>query len=102
MFGNRVGLNHLAISFPSCEAWLAKLAEIQENDVPVALRGNHGMTHSCYLQDPDGHGIELLYDLPREVWNGDVDAALSYFEFVAPDKFLEDDTNYKVFGGANV
>ena len=98
MFGSRVGVNHIAISYPSREAWLAKLQEIQDKRVPVVLRGNHGMTHSCYLQDPDGHGVEVLYDLPQEVWEGDVDAALSHFEFVPEDRFLEDDTDYKVFG----
>lgn len=101
MFANRVGLNHLAVRFSNREEWLAKLAEIKESDVPVVLRGNHGMTHSCYLQDPDGHGIELLYDLPREVWEGDVDAALSYFELLGAEQFLEDDTDYKVFERSN-
>ncbi len=65
MFGNRVGVNHLAISYPDREAWLAKLAEIQAKEVRVVFRVNHGMTHSCYVGDPDGNGVELLYDLPR-------------------------------------
>lgn len=98
MFGNRVGVNHIAISYGSREEWLAKLQEIKDAQVPVYLRGNHGMTHSCYLQDPDGHGVEVLYDLPQHVWEGDVDAALSHFEFVPDEEFLEDDTNYKIFG----
>lgn len=98
MFGNRVGVNHIAISYPSREAWLTKLQEIKDKQVPVYLRGNHGMTHSCYLQDPDGHGVEVVYDLPQEVWEGDVDAALSYFESVPDESFLEDDTNYPIFG----
>ena len=29
------------------------------NDVPFALRGNHGMTHSVYIADPDGNGVML-------------------------------------------
>jgi catechol-2,3-dioxygenase len=99
-FGNRVGMNHLAISYPSREVWLAKLELIKVRGVKVALRGNHGMTHSCYIEDPDGHGVEVLYDLPRDVWEGDVDAALSYFEIVSDEHFLQDDTNYKVFGAA--
>jgi catechol 2,3-dioxygenase len=98
MFSNRVGVNHLAISYPSREAWLAKLAELQGKNIPVVLRGNHGMTHSCYLEDPDGHGVELLYDLPREVWEGDVDGALSHFELIPNEKLLHDQTDYKVFG----
>ena len=38
------------------------------------------MTHSVYINDPDGHGIEVLYELPREQWEGDINAALNYAE----------------------
>lgn len=96
VFGPRVGLNHLAISYDDRATWLAQLQKLQELGVHVLLRGNHGMTHSAYIQDPDGHGIEVLYDLPNEVWDGDVNAALSYFEPLAPDS-LEDDTDYPRF-----
>ena len=40
------------------------------------------MTHSAYIADPDGYGLEVLYNLPEEVWGGDVDAALNYFEYL--------------------
>ena len=40
------------------------------------------MTHSVYVRDPDGNSVEILYDLPPEVWSGDVNAALNYFEFL--------------------
>ena len=36
------------------------------------------MTHSLYIHDPNGYGVELLYELPREVWEGDIDGALNY------------------------
>jgi catechol 2,3-dioxygenase len=38
------------------------------------------MTHSVYISDPDGPGIEVLYELPRDVWEGDIDAAQSHSE----------------------
>ena len=41
-------------------------------------RVEHGMTHSLYIHDPNGYGVELLYELPREVWEGDIDAALNF------------------------
>ena len=41
-------------------------------------RVDHGMTHSLYIHDPNGYGVELLYDLPREIWEGDIDAALNW------------------------
>jgi catechol 2,3-dioxygenase len=30
------------------------------------------MTHSLYIRDPNGYSVELLYELPREVWEGNV------------------------------
>jgi catechol 2,3-dioxygenase len=96
MFGPRVGLNHLAITYGDRETWLAQLKKLKDLGVRVIIRGNHGMTHSAYIQDPDGHGIEVLYDLPNEVWEGDLNAALSYFELL-PNDSLEDSTDYKRF-----
>ena len=79
---------------------LAQLEHLRASGVEFLVRGNHGMTHSVYVADPDGNGIEVLYDLPAEVWEGDVDAALSYFENLPRDgeEALEDSTDYPVFG----
>jgi catechol 2,3-dioxygenase len=74
-----VGLNHLAIGYPSPEAWKAQLAHMQNCGVAFEVRGNHGMTHSAYISDPDGNGLEIVYNVPREQWENDVNAALNYF-----------------------
>lgn len=78
MFGNPTAINHIAITFPNREAWIAQLAYLQKKGVEFGRRVDHGMTHSLYIQSPDGYGVELVYDLPREVWEGDIDAALNY------------------------
>jgi len=75
-------LNHIAITFPDRESWLAQLAFVQSKGVKFERRVNHGMTHSLYIRDPNGHGVELLYELPREVWGGDINAALNYVEIL--------------------
>ncbi len=80
MFGMPLAVNHIAITLPSREAWLQQLAFLQARGVKFDRRVNHGMTHSLYIHDPNGYGIELLYDLPREIWEGDIDAALNYVE----------------------
>jgi catechol 2,3-dioxygenase len=100
MFNNRPGLAHLALAYGTREEWLAQLEHMQAIGQEIAVRGNHGMTHSAYVVDPDGHGIEVLYELPAEVWEGDVDAALSYFEPLPTSGAgaLADDTNYVRFG----
>ncbi|MFN8024550.1 MAG: VOC family protein [Acidimicrobiales bacterium] len=100
MFPPYEGLVHLALAYGTRDAWLAQIEHLQANGVEFRVRGNHGMTHSVYVADPDGNGIEVLYDLPHEVWEGDVDAALSYFENLPRDgeDALVDDTDYPVFG----
>lgn len=80
MFGVALAVNHIAITLPSREAWLRQLAYLQSRGVKFDRRVNHGMTHSLYIHDPNGYGIELLYDLPREMWEGDIDAALNWVE----------------------
>jgi catechol-2,3-dioxygenase len=39
-----------------------------ERDYPIGGAEDHGATISVYLSDPDGNGIELYYDRPREEW----------------------------------
>jgi catechol-2,3-dioxygenase len=97
-----IGINHVALAYPDRDTWLARLKHVQETGWKFLVRGDHGMTHSLYLQDPDGNGIELVYDLPNEVWEGDVNAALNYFDNITTvgDEALEDSTNYKVFTSA--
>jgi catechol 2,3-dioxygenase len=74
----RLGINHVAIAWPDRESWLKQVEFLQSKGVTFHRRINHGMTHSVYVSDPDGHGIEVLYELPREVWQGDIDGAQNY------------------------
>ena len=95
LMGPRVGLNHVAITWPDREAWLKQLAFLQSRGVAFHRRINHGMTHSVYISDPDGNGIEILYELPRDVWEGDIDAAQNYAETLPTEgpAALEDRTD---------
>jgi catechol 2,3-dioxygenase len=80
MFNSPMAINHIAIALPNREAWLQQLAFLQSRGITFHRRINHGMTHSVYINDPNGYGIEVLYELPRDVWEGDIDAALNYAE----------------------
>jgi catechol 2,3-dioxygenase len=93
MFGARQAINHIAIAMPNRESWLKKLAELQAKDVKFNLRVNHGVTHSVYISDPNGYGVELLYELPRALWEGDIDAGLNHLELLPTEgpEALEDD-----------
>lgn len=99
MFGETPGIDHIAMSYPDRESWLNQLAWMKSQGVEFLIRGNHGMTHSLYVTDPDGNGIEVLYDVPKDAWEGDVNAALNYFEYLPldGDETLEDSTDYVKF-----
>ena len=96
----RTGLNHVAIAWPDRESWLRQVAFLRSKGVTFHRRINHGMTHSVYISDPDGHGIEVLYELPREVWENDIDAAQNYAEQLPTEgaESLVDRTDNPVFG----
>jgi catechol 2,3-dioxygenase len=102
MFGMPVAVNHIAITMPNREAWLKQLAFLRSKGVKFQRRVNHGMTHSLYISDPNGYGVEVLYELPREVWGDDIQGALSYAEPLPTegDEAFVDDTNYPTFGAA--
>jgi catechol 2,3-dioxygenase len=78
MFGMPMAVNHIAITLPDRDSWLKQLAFLQARGVKFNRRVDHGMTHSLYIHDPNGYGVELLYELPKEVWEGDIDAALNW------------------------
>jgi len=103
LFGAPLAINHIAIAMPSREAWLKKLAALQARGIKFHHRINHGMTHSAYINDPNGYGVELLYELPREMWEGDIDAGLNYVAFLpteGPEALVDDIANAPKFGGA--
>jgi catechol 2,3-dioxygenase len=103
MFNSPMAINHIAIALPNREAWLKQLAFLQSQGVTFQRRVNHGMTHSVYITDPNGYGIEVLYELPREVWEDDIDAALNYAERLPTEgeEALVDQTdNFPRFGKA--
>jgi catechol 2,3-dioxygenase len=93
----QVGVNHIAIAYPDREAFLTQLHHLKANGVEFIVRGNHGMSHSAYIADPDGYGLEVLYEVPEEAWIGDVNGALNYFEPLPADQELEDTTDYRRF-----
>jgi catechol 2,3-dioxygenase len=100
MFGAPVAINHIAITMPNREAWLKQLAFLRQQGVKFQRRINHGMTHSLYISDPNGYGVEVLYELPREVWGDNIQGALDYAEGLPTegDAAFADDTDYPTFG----
>jgi catechol 2,3-dioxygenase len=62
------GLFHVAIRYPTRAALAEALKRLVENGVPLTGASDHGVSEALYLNDPDGNGIELYRDRPREEW----------------------------------
>jgi catechol 2,3-dioxygenase len=65
------GLYHVAFLYPDRRELARAVARLLERGYPIDHGTDHGGTVSVYLADPDGNGIELYYDLPRETWFDD-------------------------------
>jgi catechol 2,3-dioxygenase len=62
------GLYHVAIRYPNRAALADALKRLVDNQVPISGASDHGVSEAIYLHDPDGNGIELYRDRPREKW----------------------------------
>ena len=68
------GLYHLALLVP-CRVDLARwLAHAALDRIPLVGLSDHFVSEALYLSDPDGHGIAIYWDRPREVWEDQVAA----------------------------
>ena len=62
------GLYHVAIRYPTRAALADALKRLVDNKIPISGASDHGVSEAIYLNDPDGNGIELYRDRPREDW----------------------------------
>lgn len=62
------GLYHLAIRYPTRATLADALRRLVEARVPLQGASDHGVSEALYLADPDGNGVELYWDRPREEW----------------------------------
>jgi catechol 2,3-dioxygenase len=75
--GHPQALNHVAIAYPTQAAWQRQIDFLLARGVTLYRQIERGVTHSIHLADPDGNEIELVCELPRELWENDIDAALN-------------------------
>jgi catechol 2,3-dioxygenase len=62
------GLYHLAILLPSRRDLASALARLAEARWPLDGASDHLVSEALYLSDPDGNGIEIYCDRPRDQW----------------------------------
>jgi catechol 2,3-dioxygenase len=66
------GLYHFALLVPERRDFARWLAHAARDRIPLVGAADHFVSEALYLTDPDGHGIEIYWDRPREVWEGKV------------------------------
>jgi len=66
------GLYHIALLLPERPQLARWLAHAARDRVPLTGLSDHFVSEALYLSDPDGHGLEIYWDRPREVWDGQV------------------------------
>lgn len=62
------GLYHYALRLPGRRSLGRAVLELARRGWPFEGFSDHGVSEAVYLQDPDGNGLELYVDRPRETW----------------------------------
>lgn len=70
------GLYHTAIVYPTRKDLAVILKRLLQEGYPLTGLSDHGVSEAIYLDDPDGNGVELYWDRPKEEWPKDENGAL--------------------------
>ncbi|MBA3841771.1 MAG: VOC family protein [Actinobacteria bacterium] len=66
------GLFHFALLLPERTELARWLTHAAQAGVQLTGASDHFVSEALYLRDPDHHGIEIYWDRPRELWEGQV------------------------------
>ena len=70
------GLYHLAIVYPTRAQLADALRRVLNARIRLEGASDHRVSEAIYLRDPDGNGVELYWDRPKQEWprkpNGDL------------------------------
>lgn len=73
------GLYHFAILYPTRATLADALRRLLDAGIPLQGASDHGVSEALYLSDPDGNGIELYWDRPKEQWPRSPDGGIEMF-----------------------
>jgi catechol 2,3-dioxygenase len=62
------GLYHTAFLMPTRQDHARWIMHIANARIPITGASDHGVSEAFYLDDPEGNGIEVYNDRPRERW----------------------------------
>ena len=64
----QAGLYHTAFLMPTRQDHARWIMHIANARIPITGASDHGVSEAFYLDDPEGNGIEVYNDRPRERW----------------------------------
>jgi len=73
---NSTGLFHTAILYPTKKDLAVVLKRLIVSKYPLTGASDHGVSLALYMDDPDGNGVELYWDRPKEEWPMDKEGNL--------------------------
>jgi len=73
------GLYHTAILYAERKDLAEILQRLIDAKYQITGASDHGVSEAIYLDDPDGNGVELYWDRPREEWPLDENGELTMF-----------------------
>ena len=76
---NSVGLYHTAILYPTRRDLAVIFRRLLEANYPLTGASDHGVSEAIYLDDPDGNGVELYWDRPRELWPKNAEGGIEMY-----------------------
>ncbi len=63
-----VGMYHFALLLPDRASLAQVVRRLMDAEWPLEGASDHGVSEAFYLSDPEGNGLELYRDRPRELW----------------------------------
>lgn len=72
--GHYTGLYHFAILVPTRLDLARSLTHMLQVGLPFPGQADHAVSEALYLTDPDGNGIEIYRDRPRDEWEWRLDS----------------------------
>lgn len=76
---NSVGLYHTAILYPTRKDLAIIFDRLRKANYAMTGASDHGVSEALYLNDPDGNGVELYWDRPKELWQYNTDGTIKMF-----------------------
>jgi catechol-2,3-dioxygenase len=73
------GRSPRAIRYPTRQALADAVVGLRDARVAIDGASDHGVSEAIYLRDPDGNGLELYWDRPKDAWPRDDEGRIAMF-----------------------